>query len=103
MSEENIGTTSSGSRGPRKLWLYLIGIVCIGIYAAAFIPAFAGKQVDAKIGPPMLLLTTLFFAFLWQRRGKKARYGVWIGVLVGFLAFALAAFVGGYMRASSGS
>jgi len=103
MSETDSTTVVSVPARPKRIWLYLLGVACLGTYAAAFIPAMSGEQPDSKIGPVIVFWTAIFCSFLWRRQGRKGWHGVLVGVLVGILVFALAAFVGGFMRASAGS
>ena len=91
-----------GVAKPRVLWLYVVGVLLVGTYAAMFLPALAGQTVSPQTGPGSMLWTGLFFYLWWKRRARKGWHGALIGATLGILVFGLAAFIGGFMRSATG-
>ncbi len=93
--KESVAVDSAGNSGPRKIWLFIVGFLLMGTYASMFISAFSGQAVSPMSGYASMLWNGLLF-YLWsKRRGRKGWHGALLGVFVGVLAFALAAFVRG--------
>lgn len=86
---------------PLLVWLYIVGVLLMGTYAAMFIPAFAGQKVNPQTGTGSMLWTCLFFYLWWKQRARKGWQGALIGVTLGTFVFAAAAFIGGFMRAAA--
>ena len=70
---------------PRKLWLYVVGVLVVGTYAAMFLPAFAGRQLHPQSTFASVLWTGLFFYLWWRRRDRKGWLGALIGSMLGLL------------------
>ncbi len=87
---------------PRIIWSILLGVALFGAASAMFIPAFAGMRQNPMSGYSAMIWGSAFFYALWRYRLKTGWHGALIGVVVGILLFTLAAFVGGYVRASGG-
>ena len=83
---------------PKEIWLYIAGFLLFGAYAAMFIPAFAGKNIDPNSGYSSMFITCLFFYIWWKRRGRKGWQGALLGTLIGIIVFVLAAYIEGLMR-----
>jgi len=83
------------SKSLAYLWLPLVSLALIGDYAAALIPAFAGRPIVPQTTTGVWLTTLLFFCLLWKYLQRR----VWIGAIVGFcIAFAVL-FAVGYIAA----
>ena len=108
LSEELSKAPSVTSDNPKPLsmrakvlWafsLFFVSVLVVGIYAAIFIPAFAGQRVNPQSGFFSMLSTGWFLYLWWKRRGRKGWHGALVGAGIGILAFFVAAFVGGFMR-----
>lgn len=100
------GTAINGASAkavkPRVIWSVLLGVALVGAYAAMFIPAFVGLHIDPMSGYGSMFWSSMFFLALWKYRLRTGWHGALIGAGVGLLMFTLAAFVSGYIRASSG-
>ena len=83
-------------------WLYLVGLLLVGAYAAVFIPAAAGKEINPQAGTGTFFWTALFFYLLWKRLGRKGWHGTLIGLAVGFFVAFVAAFISASVRHGSG-
>ena len=94
---KEIGSSNDSTKKPTALWLYLVGVLLVGTYAAMYIPAFAGDKINPQTGFGSLLWTSLFFYLWWKRLGKKGWIGALIGAVLGIVAFTLAAFLSGFM------
>jgi hypothetical protein len=83
---------------PKQLWLFLVGIALLGIYAAVVVLVYAGH----RIGPEALygsgLWHGLFFYLWWRKIGRNGWHGAVFGFFVGILAFSIAAFLAALMR-----
>jgi hypothetical protein len=77
-----------------SVWLVLLLIALIGIYAADLIPAAAGRDQDSQGATGGLLFTVLFCVLLWRREGRNG----WWGAAVGLATFFVLTAVGGVMR-----
>ena len=98
--EETMGKADIAK--PRRIWLYVAGVLLVGAYAAMFLPALAGQSINPQSGFGSMLWTGLFFFLWWRQRGRSGSRGALIGTVVGILIFMLAAFVGGLMRHTGG-
>lgn len=83
-----------------RVWLLLLGVLLIGTYAAMLVPALAGLPQNPSAGSSSLLLHSLFLYVLWKQRARTGWHGALIGAGVGVLAFFVAAFIGGMLRAA---
>lgn len=86
----------------RIVWVFLAAFATLGTYAAMFIPALNGNNVLPQTGTSSLLWSGVLFALLWRYRSKNGWVGFLLGAIFGIFMFILAAFIGGYVRASSG-
>lgn len=102
MNEPETATVATANKGPKSLGLIFASIIIFGTYAALFIPAFSGRPITPQFGFGSIFWNALFFTFLWKRLGRKGRNGAIIGGLIGLLAFFVAVFVSGFVRASGG-
>lgn len=89
-------------RKPALLWLYLAAVPLVGTYAAIFIPAFAGRNVNSLSVFASMLWTGLFFYLWWKRRGRKGWRGALSGMAVGVIVCFSAAAISGFVRGASG-
>jgi hypothetical protein len=89
---------SMRARVVRAFSLYFAGVLLVGIYAAMFIPAFAGQRINPQSGFYSMLSTGWFFYLWWKRRVRKGWHGALVGAAIGILAFCVAAFVSRLMR-----
>ncbi|MGC3981885.1 MAG: hypothetical protein QM808_11535 [Steroidobacteraceae bacterium] len=96
LMSENSAKEQHSIKRPRLIWLLLVGIALVGVYASLFIPAMAGQPQDGQSGISSLLVSSLFFSLWWKRRERS--HGALIGAAIGLLAFILAAFLSGFMR-----
>jgi hypothetical protein len=87
---------------PRALWLYIAGLLLVGAYAAMFIPAIAGQNINPQSGYGSMLWTGLLFYLWWKRRARKGWHGALVGSAIGLFAFFAAAFISGFMRHGAG-
>lgn len=85
-----------------SIWAILAGLPLIGAYAAIMIPASIGQHIPSAAGGSSIFWSGIFFAVLWWHRAKRFQVGFAIGALIGLLMFMLAAFVSGWIRATSG-
>ena len=70
-----------------SIWLVLVGVALVGIYADEILIAFAGRDTtNPQSASGVLFWTGLFFALLWKRRGKSGWTGVAIGIGIAFVA-----------------
>ena len=83
---------------PKALWLCIVGVLLIGTYAAMFIPAIAGQNINPMSGYGSMLWTGLFFYLWWKRRARKGWHGALVGSAIGLFAFFAAGFIKGLMR-----
>jgi hypothetical protein len=86
---------------PRKslfIWIVIVGIGLVGIFAAILIPAFTGQKptTNPPVGLYVMLWTGLFFYLMWKQQDKKSWQGTLIGLGVGFFVY-----TGAIMVASS--
>jgi hypothetical protein len=89
------------AKQPSVFWLYLVGVLLVGTYAAVVIPALSGARPAPPGGPGCMLWTGLFFWVWWKRRRRKGWQGALIGAAIGFAVFLMAAAIGGYVHATS--
>jgi hypothetical protein len=68
-----------------------------------FIPAFAGQSINPQAGLPSVLWSGLFCHLWWKRRARRGWHVALIGIGLGILVFAFAAFVGGFVRRAAGT
>ena len=87
---------------PKALWLYIVGVLLVGAYAAIFIPAFAGENINPQFGPGSMFWTGLFFYLWWKQRARKGWQGALVGSAIGLIAFLAAAFISGLIRHDTG-
>ena len=87
---------------PKALWLYIVGVLLVGTYAAMFIPAIAGQNINPQSGYGSMLWTSLFFYLLWKRRTRKGWHGALVGSAIGLFVFVAAAFISGLIRHGAG-
>lgn len=90
---------------PRKIsviWLYIVGVLLLGTYAALFIPAFTGRSLIPQYGCGSLFWNSLFFYLLWKWRARKGWHGALVGAALGLLAFFVAGFIEGLIRGTTG-
>ncbi|MBW2035392.1 MAG: zinc ribbon domain-containing protein [Deltaproteobacteria bacterium] len=87
---------------PRALWLYIVGILLFGAYAAIFIPAIVGLNINPQVGPGSMFWNGLFFYLWWKRRGRKGWHGALVGSVIGLFAFFAAAFISALIRHGAG-
>jgi zinc-ribbon domain len=97
---EQTTSPASGEPTPSPFWLYLLGTLTIGTYAAMLIVGFAGKGVYSQSGLASMLWSSLFFYFLWKRRARRAWQGALIGAVIGIVIFLMAVLISVYMRAA---
>lgn len=89
------------AKKPSVIWLYLVGVLLIGAYAAVFIPAAAG-EINSQADFGIFFLTALFFYLWWKRRGRKGWHGMLIGLGAGFVVEFVAGFISAFVRHRSG-
>lgn len=89
-------------RKPALLWLYLAAVPLVGTYAAIFIPAFAGRNVNSLSVFSSMLWSGLFFYLWWKRRDRKGWRGALSGMAIGVIACFSAAVISGFVRGASG-
>ena len=83
---------------PSKFWLVFNGIVLLGLYASALLPAMAGNKVGSQASNWSVIWTAIFCSVLWRFRGRKARYGALVGLAVGFVILFLVGFIAALVR-----
>lgn len=76
-----------------KLWIYITVVGAVGIYAAMFLPAAVGQNIDPMSGYSSMTWSALLFAAIWRYRNRSGWGGA--GVVFGIFMFMLAAFVSG--------
>lgn len=87
---------------PRKLWLYIVGVLLAGTYAAMFLPAFVGQKINPQSTFVSMLWTGLFFYLWWKRRARKGWHGALVGSALGLLASVVAEVIAGLARNAAG-
>jgi hypothetical protein len=75
--------------------LWLVGLLLVGAYAAAFVPGLAGQRPSGQAGMAALVWSALFFGLLWKRRAQNTWQGIVIGIVVGFFVFMAGHFAAG--------
>lgn len=97
MNNETASPAESAAKAQAKkysIWLAILLVGLIGIYAADLIPAFAGQDFNPQSSLGAFVWTPVFCALLWKRYSRNG----WIGALVGLaVAFAFS-FVAGFVR-----
>jgi hypothetical protein len=103
--DDKIVDRTAGARKARSymVWLIIVGLGLIGMYAALFIPAFAGQQHDSKNDLACIFWTVVFFWLLWKQLLKKGWQGALAGLAVGFLVLFAVGFVSGLAKAKNTS
>jgi hypothetical protein len=83
------------SKSLAYLWLPLVGLALIGDYAAALIPAFAGKPINPQSTTGIWLVSLLFSCLLWKYLQRR----VWVGAIIGLCVASVVLFAVGYITA----
>lgn len=94
--EQGVQTRSTSKAN--RFWLIVLGIGMVGVYAALFVPALGGLDIEPKLGISFTLGHVLFFRLWWKQKGRKGWHGALLGLFVGFLMFFLAAFLSGIIK-----
>lgn len=95
-----IGSSPTVKR-PHTVWLIILAICCIGVYAAVLVPAIFGQKPPSQTAAGCMFWTGLFFWLWWKRRERKGWHGAVIGAVVGYLVFFSAAVIYYHSLASS--
>lgn len=88
-------STTTDVAKPRKLWLYIVGVLLVGTYAAMFLPAFGGQKINPQSTFSSMLWTGLFFYLWWKRRARKGWHGALVGSALGLLVSVAAEVIAG--------
>jgi hypothetical protein len=89
---------------PKKysIWLVLVGVALVGMYADEILIAFAGQDTtNPQSASGVLFWTALFFALLWKRRGKSGWTGVAIGIGIAFVVLIACGGIRGFVQGRS--
>lgn len=86
-------TPSAPTRKSNAIWLYLVGVALISVYAGYFIQAIAGEKPRSQFANGILFWTPLFFYLLWKRRERKGWHGTLLGLGVAVVVLFAAGFI----------
>lgn len=86
--------TDAKSEKPRPsrslgVWLVIVGIALVGMYASLFIPAVVGQEptTNPPAGLYAMVWTSLFFYLGWKYRNQIGWHGALIGAGIGILVY----------------
>src|SRR5512145_2583458 len=70
---------------PKQIWLLLVGMALVGIYAAMFVLVYTEHGVGALAFYAASLWHGLFFHLWWRKIGRNPWHGAALGFFIGIL------------------